>query len=254
MDIHLRPTSHDVPAAEAAALGWAVEFVSPPKEGAPLPLRLATRREVAKFMIPFEIKVPRGWFGTAGSLDIAVKRAKPNLTLSVRPENIAVMSEPHNFEWNFAKALASTYMLWLVVLALTIAGSTVLSGPVNLLFGIAVFVAGSMVGFVRESLPTVQERITLSEKADAAAHADHDDHHDVGGEDIPVPVLRVAQAISRTALELIPDLNSFDTATEVLRGRDIPSSRIHDRFKFTLAYVIGALLVGLAFLRMREFR
>lgn len=251
VEVFLKPTSLDVPPADAAALGWKVDFVSPPVDGQPLPLRLASRRALAKMLIPFQIDVPRSWFGPTGNLDIGVKRADPNLVLAVRPRSVVVMSRMHNFEWNFAKALASTFMLWLVVLAVTTASSTALSGPVNLIFGVAVFVAGSMIGFVRESLPTVHERIQIAEKAEAEAEADHDD---VGGEDIPVPVLRVAQAISTASLELIPDLNTFDATASVLRGQDIPSSRLFDSLKFTFAYVAGALLVGLALLRMREFR
>jgi ABC-type transport system involved in multi-copper enzyme maturation permease subunit len=254
MEIFLRPTSHDVPAAEAAAMGWNVRFVTEPKpdakEGDPPPLRLATRKLIVKHLIPFEIKFPRGWLGETGSLDIAVKRAKPNLTVSVRPKSIVLLSSPHSFEWNFAKAIAFTYLLWMVVLSLTIAGSTVLSAPVNLLFGLSVFITGSMVGYVRESLPTVAERIKVAE---AVAEDEHGHKHG-GGDDFPVPVLQFSQFVSRVSLAAIPDLNVFDAATPILRGVDIEESKLFEGFKFALVYVVGALLAGLAFFRMREFR
>ncbi|KAF0242347.1 MAG: hypothetical protein FD180_3968 [Planctomycetota bacterium] len=255
LEVFLRPISHDVPAPEAAALGWNVRFVKEPDPNAgpnePLPLRLATRKITVKHMIPFEIQFPRGWLGETGGLDIAVKRAKPNLTVSVRPKSVVLLSSPHNFEWNFAKAIASTYLLWMVVLALTIAGSTVLSAPVNLLFGLAVFVTGSMVGYVRESLPTVAERIKVAESEEK--EADHGHKHG-GGEDFPIPVLRFSQFVSRISLAAIPDMNTFDASTPILRGVDIPADKIYEGLKFALAYVVGALLAGLAFLRMREFR
>ncbi|MEK7467660.1 MAG: hypothetical protein AAB074_09635 [Planctomycetota bacterium] len=255
LEIFLRPLSRDVPAAEAAAMGWNVRFVKEPDPNAkpddPLPFRLATRKIVAKHMVPFEIQFPRGWFGETGGLDIAVKRAKPNLTLSVRPKSVLVRSSPHNFEWNFAKAIAFTYLLWMVVLAITIAGSTVLSAPVNLLFGLSVFVTGSMVGYVRESLPTVAERIKVAEEA---AVDDGHGHDHGGGGDFPVPVLRFSQFVSKISLRAIPDLNEFDAATPILKGVDIESGKLFEGFKFALVYVVGALLAGLAFLRMREFR
>ncbi len=255
MEVFLRPVSRDVPAAEAAAMGWKVSFTREPDPNAPpdapLPPRIASRKLVAKHMIPFDLEIPRGWFGETGSLDIAVKRAKPGLVLSVRPKSVVVMSAPHSFEWNFAKAIASTYLLWMVVLALTIAGSTVLSAPVNLLFGLAVFVTGSMVGFVRESLPTMQERIQVAEKERTL---DEHEHSHGTNDDFPVAVLRFSQAVSNVSLAAIPDLNTFDASTPILRGNDIPAERLYEGLKFALAYVVGGLLAGLAFLRMREFR
>lgn len=251
LEILVRPQTREVPAADAAALGWDVRFMSEPRPGEPLPLRVASRRVVAKHLVPFEVEIPRGWFGKNGSIDVAVKRARPGLVLGVRPSSVTVLSAPHSFEWNFAKAIASTWLLWMVVLSLTVAGSTVLSGPVNLIFGLSVFIAGSMVGFVRESLPLLQERILAAEQEHAEAGHDHDHG---SGDDFPVAVLRFSQAVSRVSLAAIPDLNAFDASPSILRGTDIPASRLADSLGFAVAYCAGALVAGLAFLRMREFR
>jgi len=200
-------------------------------------------------LVPLEVRVPRSWFGTTGALDVAVKRVKTSTSLVLRPDSIAVISAPHNFEWNFFKALFSTFLLWMVVLSLTISGSTVLSGPVNLLFGIAVFVSGSMIGFLKESIPTVTMQIQEAEKAGPAQEA-----HAHGGRDIPAPVLRISQAISSVVIGAVPDLGSYDASAPILQGRDIPWMRLFESLRTAATTIVLAFVIGMGLLRMREFR
>ncbi|MBI2919860.1 MAG: ABC transporter permease [Planctomycetes bacterium] len=250
VEIFIRPAARDISPEPARKLGWEVGWSEKPREGQPPPPIMAKRTFTAKVGVTSEFLFPRSWIDRSGAIDFAVKRAQPGIGLTVRHGSLAVVSEPHNFEWNFAKGLASTFLLWTVVLALTLMGSTVLSAPVNLLFGIAVFVAGSMIGFLRESLPAVEHQLVQAEQEEAAA----DDGHHHAKDPIPTPVLRVSQAISNAVIGVVPDLAEFDVSVPILQGRDVPVETVGRGLRTALLYAAGALLLGLAFFRMREFR
>lgn len=249
VEVFIRPSARDISPEPARRLGWEVGWSERPREGQPPPPLMATRKFVAKVGVTRDFLFPRSWVDRSGAIDFAVKRSQPGLGLTVRRESMLVVSKPHNFEWNFAKGLASTFLLWTVVLALTLAGSTVLSGPVNLLFGIAVFVTGSMIGFLKESLPTVEHQLVQ-----AAEEAEHEKEHRHAPDPIPAPVLRVSQAISKAVIDVVPDLAEFDVSVPILQGRDVPVETVGRGLRTALLYAAGAFLVGLAFFRMREFR
>ncbi|NUN47747.1 MAG: ABC transporter permease [Candidatus Brocadiae bacterium] len=248
---YLRPPAEETDTDAARALGWKVTFERQIVPGQPLPGRVAYRSETAKARVPGEIRIPKAWI-RSGSIDVGVKRAKPSTNLDVESWNVSFLTRAHSFEMNFARGLMCTFLMWIVLLSITLAGSTFMTAPVNILFGVSVFVMGNMIGFIRESLPTVDERIVMATKADEEAVRHGHSHGET--DDIPVPVLKASLAVSRAVMGLIPDLNAYDASGTMLRGLDVPGSRIRDNGLTALAFAGGALLIGIAALRLREFR
>lgn len=254
VDVFLKALDQKVDDQAARKHGWMPGWDEPPQPDQPPPRRLASRRVTAKTMVEAELPVPKAWFDDSGSLDVGIARAKTDLRMGFSRDSVRMVSAPHNFEWNFAKALVSTFLLWVVVLAMTLAGSTVLSGPVNLLFGIAVFITGSMIGFLRESLPSVEATVQQAEHEEAEAGEHGHDDHDHGDDELPIWVLKFSGMVSRRVIDVVPDLQVYDASLPILKGHDVPMSRLAEAARTAFGYALGAFLVGLAFLRMREFR
>lgn len=255
--VYLRPLpAAKVDETEAVRLGWTVGWKWPPQPNQPLPPRIASRKARLKSGIPLEFEVPVSWFDRNGGIDIAFQRAEHNMEIALHRRSIRVVSRPHNFEWNFAKALASTFCLWLVVLSATLAGSAVLSGPVNLVFGLAVFVFGSMVPFLQEALPQVRQQLQQAEEArvhEEPGHAGHDHSHGADDE-VPPWLLKFSNRVSEAAIGVVPDLGRYDASVPILQGEDLPARRVAEGAAAAGLYVVCALTIGMGFLRMREFK
>jgi hypothetical protein len=84
-------------------------------------------------------------------------------------------------------------------------------------------------------------------------HEGHDHSHGADDE-VPPWLLKVSNAVSEAAIGVVPDLGAYDASVPILQGEDLPLRRVADGAATALLYAAGALLAGMAFLRMREFR
>ncbi|MGD9636005.1 MAG: hypothetical protein AB7I57_24620 [Pirellulales bacterium] len=157
--------------------------------------------------------------------------------------------------WNYLKAQVGIWVQMVIVISIGVTASTLLNGPVAVLFTISFIV----LGFFREFFVNVATG------------------KQVGGGPIESLVRLVTQKNQTTGLEnggfavqlmegvdwvlkqamlslaqVLPDFRSFSTVDYVAYGFNIPSNQIVQNLAVTLGYVIGLFVIGYFCLRTRE--
>ncbi|WP_425400235.1 ABC transporter permease [Aeoliella sp.] len=157
--------------------------------------------------------------------------------------------------WNFVKAYLSIWVQMVVVIAIAVTGSTVLSGPIAMLFTVSFillgfqrdFLMGVATGDVKgggpiEALVRIPTHMNLI--------SDFKDQH------FGITLMRFAddclQGLMYVLASILPDFSSLSTADYVAYGFDIPSNLVAQQLITGLGYVVGLVIVGYFLLRNRE--
>jgi hypothetical protein len=158
--------------------------------------------------------------------------------------------------WNYCKAQLSTWVQMVIVIAIAVAMSTLVNGPVAMLFTVA-FIT---LGFFRDFFV----RVATGEEAgggpiESLVRLITQQNLFTGlqeGESTAVDLMHMAdsglQTIMRSVAYILPDFRSFSTADYVAYGFDIPLGKIFQDLTFGMAYVAGVCVIGYFFLRTRE--
>ncbi|MEX2316837.1 MAG: ABC transporter permease [Pirellulales bacterium] len=156
--------------------------------------------------------------------------------------------------WNFCKAQISIWMQMLLVIAIAVAASTLVNGPVAMLFTGAFII----LGFYREffvSVATgeqtgggpVESFVRLITQKNLSTGLDKGT-----AVDLMHAVDWVLKGIMMSLTYVLPDFKSYSTVGYVAYGFDIPINKIFQDLTVGLAYVAGVCVLGYFLLRTRE--
>ncbi len=200
--------------------------------------------------VPHRFEIPRRLIDDRGVLEIGVAPANSRSAIGAAPGSLVLFTEPISlgFERNFAKSLLATYAQLVMITTMTTMGSTAVSGPVSIFLGLFLFLTGSLVSFVRQSMPTVVSTIrSVTTRTEAG-------HYHPDPDDLPLWLLQFSQAVSDSVVRVIPDLSLYDTPENVLEGISIPFGHVLDLCGYAGVYVGAAFLLGWMFFSMREMK
>jgi hypothetical protein len=156
--------------------------------------------------------------------------------------------------WNFIKSQASIWMQMVLVIAIGVTCSTLVNGPVAMIFTLAFITLGFFRQFftdvatgkqvgggpVESLVRLVTQRNMMTEIEDSFG----------------TRLMHVADEVLRTGMKgltyVLPDFRSFSTVDYVAYGFDIPINRIAQDVTIGLAYVVGLCVIGYFLLRTRE--
>lgn len=156
--------------------------------------------------------------------------------------------------WNFVKTQLSIWMQMVLVIAIGVTCSTVVNGPVAMLFTLGFITLGFFRQFfvdvatgkqigggpIESLVRIVTQRNQMTELNDS----------------IGVQLMHAADAVLRTLMRsmtfVLPDFRSFSTVDYVAYGFNIPFNQIAQDLTVGLAYVAGLLVLGYFLLRTRE--
>lgn len=157
--------------------------------------------------------------------------------------------------WNFVKAYISIWVQMVVVIAIAVTGSTVLSGPIAMLFTVSFI----LLGFQRDFLMGVAtDKVEGGGPIEALVRipthmnliSDFKDQH------FGIKLMRLVddglQALMQVLASVLPDFGNLSTADYVAYGFDIPWNQVLQQLFLGGAYVIGLAIVGYFLLRNRE--
>lgn len=158
---------------------------------------------------------------------------------------------------NFWKAQVSIWVQMVLVIAIGVACSTLVSGPVAMLFTVSFIVLGmSKDYFVKIAEGTnygggpVESFVRIVTQMNETSPLEPV----VGG--VTTSLIQGSDAIIRggmTALaQVLPDFTRFNTSNYVAEGFNIPAAQVSQDLTICLAYVLGLFVVGYFFLRTRE--
>jgi hypothetical protein len=158
--------------------------------------------------------------------------------------------------WNYCKAQVSIWVQMLLVIAIAVAASTLVNGPVSMLFATA-FIA---LGFFRDEFVGValgteagggplEALVRLVTQRNLTTGLESGSSTAV---DLMKAVDSVLQFIMLCVTYVLPDFSGYSSVRYVAEGFDIPLNKVCQDLTFGLAYVAGVFIFGYFFLRTRE--
>jgi hypothetical protein len=156
--------------------------------------------------------------------------------------------------WNFVKALISIWVQMVLVIAIGVTCSTIVNGPVAMMFTIAFItlgffqqffvdvatgkqVGGGPVESLYRIITQMNQMSPLPENI---------------GTDLMFTIDTVLKAGMQSLAYVLPDFRSFSTVDYVAYGFNIPMDKLFQDLTTCLAYVAGLFVMGYFFLRTRE--
>jgi ABC-type transport system involved in multi-copper enzyme maturation permease subunit len=158
--------------------------------------------------------------------------------------------------WNFCKAQISIWIQMLMVIAIAVAASTLVNGPVAMLFT-ASFI---LIGFFREFFVGVatgteagggpiESFIRLVTQRNLMTGLQE-------GESTAVDLMKAAdwvlQKMMLSMAYVLPDFRAYSTVDYVANGYDIPINKVFQDLTMATAYVAGLCVFAYYFLKTRE--
>ncbi len=155
---------------------------------------------------------------------------------------------------NFVKVYLSIWVQMVIVIAVGVSASALLSGPVAMLLTVSFI----LLGFFREFFVGVATgteygggpveslvRMVTQQNVMSPLKAG-------GGEPIVKGIDWVLQRIMLSIAQVLPDFSAFSTVNFAAYGYDVPTERVFQDLTTCLAYIVGLAVVGYFFLRTRE--
>jgi hypothetical protein len=195
-----------------------------------------------------EFDIPRTVISGDGRLMVSLESTDPEALVGAKPAGLQLFVDRGSFEMNYLKQLLVTFFQLVLIIAIMMMGSAVLSAPVNLFLGIFVYLTGSIVGFLKESLRSVESSLRYASEAAASGHGH------AGTEEIPKWMLSYSRVVSKALLKVVPDFSKFDCSTPILKACEVNWTAVGDAFFYMLAYAAAAYLLACVLMRFKEFR
>ena len=157
--------------------------------------------------------------------------------------------------WNFVKAYISMWVQMVLVIAIAVTGSTVLSGPIAMIFTMSFILLGFQRDFFVSVAQGTQEGGGPVE-AFVRIFAQMNLTSGFREQTFPIWLMKTSDLWLRKAMvslaQVLPDFSLFDTSLYVASGFDIPANQIAQQLTTGLGYVIGLAVIGYFLLRTRE--
>lgn len=155
---------------------------------------------------------------------------------------------------NFIKVYLSIWVQMVIVIAIGVAASALLSGPVAMLLTVSFI----LLGFFREFFVGVATgveygggpvealvRLVTQQNVMSPLKAG-------GAEPFIQGVDNVLQLLMQSVAQVLPDFSAFSTVNFAAYGYDVPADRVFQDLTTCLAYIVGLAVVGYFLLRTRE--
>jgi hypothetical protein len=157
--------------------------------------------------------------------------------------------------WNYVKAQIGIWVQMVIVIAIGVTASTLLNGPVSVLFTVSFI----LLGFFKEFFINVATGKQVGGgPIESLVRLVTQKNQTTGLEDggFAVQLMQGIDWVLKQAMlslaQVLPDFRSFSTVDYVAYGFNIPANQITQNLAVTLGYVIGLFVIGYFCLRTRE--
>lgn len=189
-----------------------------------------------------------------GQLEIIVKCSEPEQFFGVAQADAYLLAREASYGWNYVKTTLALLLPIVLVIAIAVTASTVLSSPVALLLTSVLLICGLFADFVArlannqlygggpfEAAYRLQNRMNLMQKLEPGASK---------------TTIEMADDTIRTVLlgisQMLPDLTSFWRVDYLASGFNIPDEHIAILAVKTLGYLVPLIIGGYFLLKTRE--
>ncbi|MBI4617951.1 MAG: ABC transporter permease [Planctomycetes bacterium] len=176
---------------------------------------------------PLEFQFPRELLTREGDLELVLERVTDGEIFVVQRESAVLYSSREHYVTNLAKAIFVVYLEVLVVLAVALAGSAFLSGPVAILLSLFVYLVGHLLAVIRSfARAMMSSPEVVREAVGAIFRPDAGHHHGPAASEEPGWQLRLASRGLSAFCDVCPDFGRFAVSERVSGGVSLSWSEI----------------------------
>ncbi|MCF6157177.1 MAG: hypothetical protein E3K32_01090 [wastewater metagenome] len=193
---------------------------------------------------PFLLKLDTGIIQKSSNINISLFPLNTTDHIGVTADDVKVFFVKKGFLLNYIKAGIITFLKFLLIVIITVMGSTYLSAPVSIVSSLIVFLCGHILDFIKDfsfliqyqgvhehALPTVMRK--------------------------PGVFFVYLDSCMKKILEwfsvVLPDFNRYDSLEFLLKGINIPLKTIVISFGYTALYAVICLFISFFVFKRREF-
>jgi hypothetical protein len=194
--------------------------------------------EEQEFIFPAEL------IGDDGRLVIEVRTLDGDGVIASSPDWMVLYEKSILFELAFARGLSLVLLQSMVVLSITLAGSTVLSAPLSILLGILLYIVGALHGYVREGSRDIDRSLAEIRLSKEKVQTP---------EGLPPGLLRFSTATSKLVLSAVPDFANFDYSVWLLKDHAVSGREIADAAGKALVPILVLVALGTVIMSFKDF-
>lgn len=206
--------------------------------------RCKTQVLSAKVDKPLTVKLDPEILQENGAVNVTVFPVHMTDYIGARHDDVAVFSTQKGFVSNYVKAVAITFLKFLLIVIIAVMGSTYLSAPVSIVSALVVFLCGHILGFIKDFSLLMQ----------------HQDVHNHGLPSVlkkPNILFLYMDYLMKKPLEwisfILPDFKRFDSLKFLLKGVNIPLETVGYSLGYTAIYASICLFISAIIFKKREF-
>ena len=182
---------------------------------------------------------------------IIIAKSDHTAKSSTAPRAMMLFGRSELFELSYFKGLVLVLFQSMVILAIVLTATTVLTAPVSILMGILFFFLGWFWPFLQESVRDIDTDLASFRKE----AVEHDGHGHSHGPPMFAPpwAMRVSYWVSWVTLKLVPNFDLFNMSDYLLKDLAVMRRDLVDGFGAMLPRVAVLLFIGVIFMWMRDF-
>lgn len=190
---------------------------------------------------------PKGSIGYQGELQVEVRRLDLDYAIGIKKDSLKILAPPGSFHLNFIKCLLLLFFELILMVVITVMGSTFLSSAVTITLALFVYLAGHMIEFLKTLLRTMAATGAMVAPHQHGPLAEEAERHGQW-------LMEVFKFFLHWFTKLFPNLGRFNVSSSIVEGVDISPSLLTDSFIYMSVYMAIALIIAYLFFRRKEFR
>lgn len=158
-----------------------------------------------------DIELPADIVGQGGRIEVLAMAVDADGMIAGDGTRLVLFERPAPFELAYLGGMVLVFLQSLTVLTLTLAASTLVSGPLAVLLGILLYLVGSIYGFTAEATRELDRSLAVERGARNTGTV----------RDLPTPLVRISNTISKAVLKVVPDFDRFDYGRWLLKDTTV---------------------------------
>ncbi|MFH0965186.1 MAG: hypothetical protein V2A58_14395 [Planctomycetota bacterium] len=195
----------------------------------------------------FPVKDAKKFFEGTSSVTVEIRRLNPAYTVAIVKKRAELLAQAESFGTSFTKALTLNYAGLMLLAVVALASSTILEGPVCILWTAFIYFVGSSMEVIRETADVLAPgRLTfigvLYSKLDTST-----------------PVGRTIEGITNVLryflnglAKVLPDFSRFSTSKVLTQGLSISNEFFFDGLFYLVVFTLISMIIGFVAFRGRE--